>query len=178
MRERDRALRGRFGDLRLVAFDSAVAEDRVPDPHHDAVYRPQFARVRELAQGARAAWFVTHRPPYTNEDERDAMDGALDPFGAVLAGHIHFFAALNVAPPLPPLLINGEGGDRARPQPRTGPMRFATGDVKVVGDVFGSAHFGFAVYTPRGRGLGDLAARRRRQGTNSLHARRTNRAML
>jgi hypothetical protein len=140
-----------LGDLRLVVFDSAVAEDRVPDPHHASVYRPQFARVRELAQGARTAWFVTHRPPYTNEDERDAMDGALDSFGAVLAGHIHFFAALNVAPPLPPLLINGEGGTALGPN-LAPVMRFATGDVKVVGDVFGSAHFGFAVYTREGAG--------------------------
>jgi len=140
-----------LGDLRLVVFDSAVAEDRVPVAGHDAVYRPQFARVRELAQGARAAWFVTHRPPYVNEDERVAMDGALDGFGAVLAGHLHFFAALNVAPPLPPLLINGEGGTALGPN-LAPVMRFATGDVKVVGDVFGSARFGFAVYTREGAG--------------------------
>lgn len=140
-----------FGDLRLVVFDSAVAEDRVPVAGHDAVYRPQFARVRELAQGARTAWFVTHRPPYTNEDERLAMGVALDSFGAVLAGHLHFFAALNVAPPLPPLLINGEGGTVLGPN--LAPfLRFATGDVKVVGDAFGSAHFGFAVYTRESTG--------------------------
>ena len=140
-----------FGDLRLVVFDSAVAEDRVPVARHDAVYRPQFARVRALAQGARTAWFVTHRPPYTNEDERAAMGNALDPFGAVLSGHIHFFAALNVAPPLPPLLINGEGGTKLDPD-YARLLRFATGDVEVVGDMFGSAHHGFALYTRTGTG--------------------------
>ena len=29
-------------------------------------------------------------------------------------------------------------------------LRFATGDVKVGGDAFGSAHFGFAVYSREG----------------------------
>ncbi len=74
------------------------------------------------------------------------MGDALAPFGAVLAGHIHFFAALNVAPPLPPLLINGEGGTRLDPDyaPFLG---FATGPIRVAGKVFGSAHHGFALYT-------------------------------
>ena len=77
------------------------------------------------------------------------MGTALDPFAAVLAGHLHFFAALNVAPPLPPLLINGEGGTVLGPN--LGPfLRVATGDVKVVGEVFGSAQFGFALYTREG----------------------------
>ncbi len=151
MREGTAPYAADLGDLRLVVFDSAVAEDRVPDARHAAVYRPQFARVRELARGARAAWFVTHRPPYTNEDERDAMGDALDPFGAVLAGHIHFFAALNVAPPLPPLVINGEGGTLLDPD-YAKLLGFATGDVKVVGSVFGSAHHGFALYTRTGAG--------------------------
>ncbi len=166
-----------LGDLRLVGFDSAVAEDRVPVARHDVVYRPQFARVRELARGARTAWFLTHRPPYTNEDERAAMGDALDPFGAVLAGHIHFFAALNVAPPLPPLLINGEGGTKLDPNyaPLLG---LATGPVHVVGDVFGSAHFGFAIYTHEGTGW--TISLRDPDGTERtpLHARRTGRAML
>ena len=60
--------------------------------------------VRGLAHGT--SWFVTHRPPYTNDDERSEMGDALDPFDAVLSGHIHFFAAMNVAT-LPPLIING-----------------------------------------------------------------------
>ena len=89
------------------------------------VYRPQFARVRELAQGARTAWFVTHRPPYTNEDERVAMDGALDAVRRrCWPAHIHFFA-MNVWPtsrrPLPPLLDQRRGRRRARAEPRAGP---------------------------------------------------------
>ena len=101
--------------------------------------------VRALAVGAPQAWFVTHRPPYTNDDERSAMDGALAPFDLVLAGHIHFFAALNLAS-LPPLIVNGEGGTKLDPD-YAPLLRFATGGLTVEGDPFGSAHFGFAVYT-------------------------------
>ena len=132
-----------LGDLRIVVFDSAVAEDRKTDPALTPVYKKQFATVRELAKGP--SWFVTHRPPYTNEDERTAMGDALAPFDAVLAGHLHFFAAMNVDT-LPPLLINGEGGTKL--DPNYAPfLGFAVGDLRVQGTVFGSAHFGFGVYT-------------------------------
>ncbi len=120
-----------------------MAEDRKPDPARAPVYRKQFAAVRELAKGP--SWFVTHRPPYTNADERGAMGDALAPFDAVLAGHLHFFAAMNVAT-LPPLLVNGEGGTKLDPN-YAAFLGFAIGDLHVQGDVFGSAHFGFGVYT-------------------------------
>ena len=132
-----------LGDLRLVAFDSAVAEDRKTDPARAPVYRKQFAAVRELAKGA--SWFVTHRPPYTNDDERSTMGDALGPFDAVLSGHLHFFAAMNVAT-LPPLLVNGEGGTKLDPN-YAAFLGFAVGDLHVQGDVFGSSHYGFGVYT-------------------------------
>ncbi|GAC1576592.1 MAG: metallophosphoesterase [Candidatus Elarobacter sp.] len=135
-----------LGDLRIVSFDSAVAEDQKTSPARLPVYRKQFATVRELAKGT--SWLVTHRPPYTNDDERSTMGDALAPYAAVLAGHLHFFAAMNAAS-LPPLLINGEGGTKLDPNyaPLLG---FTTGDVHVDGAVFGSAHFGFGVYTREG----------------------------
>jgi hypothetical protein len=132
-----------LGDLRLVAFDSAIAEDMTTDPSLTPTYRRQFAQVRTLAHGT--SWFVTHRPPYTNDDERTAMDGALAPFDAVLAGHIHFFAAMNLAQ-LPPLLINGEGGTQLDPN-YSAFLKFAVGDLHVEGKVFGVAENGFGVYT-------------------------------
>ncbi|HTD37897.1 MAG TPA: metallophosphoesterase [Candidatus Limnocylindrales bacterium] len=148
-----------LGDLRIVAFDSAVAEDRKVSADRTAIYRRQFAEVGKLAARAddrpvRARpvplerWFVTHRPPYTNDDERSAMGDALAPFDAVLAGHIHFFGAMNVAS-MPPLLINGEGGTKLDPNyaPLLG---LAIGDLHAEGRTFGSSHFGFAVYTRRG----------------------------
>jgi len=134
-----------FGNLRLVVFDSARSEDTALDRTRVQVYRRQFARVRALAAGAAQAWFVTHRPPYTNEDERSAMDGALAPYALVLGGHIHFFAALNLAS-LPPLIVNGEGGTKLDPD-YAPLLRFATGELRIEGEPFGSAHFGFAVYT-------------------------------
>jgi Calcineurin-like phosphoesterase len=147
-----------FRGLRIVAFDSAVAEDRKVDPARTALYRKQFAAVRALAtapdvqagatrssQPGPQRWFVTHRPPYTNEDERTAMDDALEPFDAVLAGHLHLFAAMNVAS-LPPLLVNGEGGTKLDPN-YAAFLGLAIGNLHVEGDVFGSSHFGFGVYT-------------------------------
>ena len=153
-----------LGDLRIVGFDSAVAEDRKVDPARAPVYRKQFATVRELGlrpdvrpvRSARARpvplekWFVTHRPPYTNDDERTAMGDALAPFDAVLAGHIHFFAAMNVQS-LPPLLINGEGGTKLDPN-YAAFLGLAIGNLHADGGVFGSSHFGFGVYTRTGSG--------------------------
>jgi len=137
-----------FGDLTIVAFDSAVAEDRKGDPTRAPIYKRQFATVRTLAKGQ--SWFVTHRPPYTNDDERTAMGDALTPFDAVLSGHLHLFAAMNVET-LPPLLINGEGGTKLDPN-YAAFLGLAVGDLHVQGSVFGSAHFGFGVYTRNGTG--------------------------
>jgi hypothetical protein len=152
-----------FGDLAIVAFDSAAAEDRSADPAVAAVLKRQFAVVGEIAKRQalrltvvrysrprRASWFVTHRPPYTNEDERNAMGDALVPFDAVLAGHLHLFAAMNVEA-FPPLLINGEGGAKLDPN-YAAFLGLAVGDLHVQGSVFGSAHFGFGVYTRNGPG--------------------------
>jgi hypothetical protein len=146
------------GDLRIVAFDSAVAEDHKSDPARAPVYAKQFAAVSAMAKRSGVlpqrmrsrerrpeSWFVTHRPPYTNEDERAAMGDALAPFDAVLAGHLHLFAAMNVEA-LPPLLVNGEGGTKLDPN-YAAFLRFGVGDLRVQGSVFGSAHFGFGVYT-------------------------------
>ena len=139
-----------LGVLRIVAYDSATADDRRTAPAHVAVLHAEFDRVRELAAGARDAWFVTHRPPYINAEERAALGDALAPFGAVLAGHIHNFSAMNVEGH-PPLLINGIGG--ASLDANYGAfLAFAMGDLHVAGDVFGAAQFGFGVYTRTGTG--------------------------
>jgi Calcineurin-like phosphoesterase len=139
-----------LGSLRLVAFDSSVANDRSVDAERTFVYRRQFARVNELAGSGGASWFLPHRPPYANADERAALGDALAPFDAVLAGHIHNFTAMNVEGQ-PPLLINGMGG--ATLTPYFGPfLAFSVGDLKVAGEIFGTAQFGFGVYTRTGMG--------------------------
>jgi len=133
-----------------VLFDSAVAEDQSLGPKHADAYRPEFARVAELQRGAGESWFVTHRPPYTNEDERATMGDALVPFSVVLAGHLHFFAALNLAT-YPPLIVNGEGGTKLDAD-YTSLLPLAMGNLKNDGPIVGSAHFGFAVYERSGNG--------------------------
>ncbi|MBV8368515.1 MAG: metallophosphoesterase [Candidatus Eremiobacteraeota bacterium] len=145
-----------LGDLRIVVFDSSSADDHKADAARTPVYRHELEAVRALAtrpdlRPVRARpvplerWFVTHRPPYVNADERAAMGDALGAFDAVLAGHIHFFAAMNVLS-LPPLVINGEGGANLDPN-YAAFLGLAAGDLHVQGSVFGSSHFGFGVYT-------------------------------
>jgi hypothetical protein len=135
--------------------------------------KQQFAAARALAGGPIPTWFVTHRPPYTNDDERAAMGDALAPFEAVLAGHIHFFAAMNVAS-LPPLLINGEGGATLDPN-YAAFLGLAVGDLHVAGDVFGAARFGFGVYTRTGAGW--TISLRDAQGTERARCRLAERAV-
>ncbi|BDE08025.1 hypothetical protein WPS_33010 [Vulcanimicrobium alpinum] len=133
-----------LGTLRIVAFDSAVAEDQGVNDDHGPIYRRQFAQARALAIGASEAWFVTHRPPYTNGDERDAMGDALQPFDAVLSGHIHLFGAVDVDGQ-PPLVINGEGGTRLDLNYASF-LGLAMGKLHAAGTPFGEARFGFGVY--------------------------------
>jgi hypothetical protein len=162
-----------LGALRIVAFDSAVAADHGVDPGRAPRLKQQFAAARALAGGPIPTWFVTHRPPYTNDDERAAMGDALAPFEAVLAGHIHFFAAMNVAS-LPPLLINGEGGATLDPN-YAAFLGLAVGDLHVAGDVFGAARFGFGVYTRTGAGW--TISLRDAQGTERARCRLAERAV-
>jgi hypothetical protein len=68
----------------------------------------------------------------------------------VLAGHLHFFAAIDVAGH-PPLLVNGEGGAKLDPS-LVAFLGFAIGDLRVEGTPFGTSQFGFGVYTRDGSG--------------------------
>ena len=138
--------------LQLVVLDSATAGDTSLDPAQVKTLTAQLVQARALATGAaRDTFLVTHRPPYTNVNLRAAMGTSLAPFGGVLVGHVHAFYAMNVAgpllppDPLPPLVVNGEGGDKLDtgvPQIMNG-----VGNLHVVGTPFGSSNFGFAVYT-------------------------------
>ena len=143
--------------LQLVVADSATASDTVLDSGQVAALTAELAQARVLAKGpARDTFLVTHRPPYTNVNLRAAMGTSLAPFGGVLVGHVHAFYAMNVAgpllppDPLPPLVVNGEGGDKLD----TGVPKIMSGigDLHVVGTPFDSDRFGFAVYTKTGPG--------------------------
>ena len=77
---------------------------------------------------------------------------------------------------LPPLLINGEGGTKL--DPNYAPfLGLAVGELHVQGGVFGSAHFGFGVYTRAGAGWTISLARSRRNRACPLRAREPHRAL-
>jgi predicted phosphodiesterase len=127
--------------LRIVVLDSANADDETLDAASVAAYRSTFDAARSLASNE--TWLVTHRPPYTNATERAAM-GDLRPFAALLAGHIHLFAALGITGD-PPLIINGEGGDLLDAD--LAPfLTTALRGLQTSSPPFVSAAFGFALY--------------------------------
>ncbi len=76
--------------------------------------RRRSARAQTLAAGTTGeAWFVTHRPPFANTNQTQALLGLgwhFAPFGTVLAGHVHDFEAINLTG-FPSLIVNGESGD-------------------------------------------------------------------
>jgi hypothetical protein len=128
-----------FDGLRIVVFDSAIANDEKVVPANAAPLKANFDTARNLVAGP--TWFLTHRPPYLNADQAATMGSDLDPFAAVLAGHIHLFAVVN-QPPHAPMVINGIGGDTLD-NAQGAQLRATLGpDARSV-----SVNFGFAVYT-------------------------------
>lgn len=104
-----------FGGLRIVVNDSAAdPSDSKPDPARIAFYAASYRKAQSLAAGTNGdTWFVTHRPPFANTNQTQALlqlNWKLDPFDVVLAGHVHDFEAINLAG-YPPLIVNGESGD-------------------------------------------------------------------
>jgi Calcineurin-like phosphoesterase len=144
----------RLGDFGIVVVDGARAEDPKGDMGALAgVLRGQLAEV--AAHVPPEAWFVTHRP-------LNSMRGALDrpvnevdnavqelAFGSIMpsgvrmtvAGHIHFFQAVDFGGSRPPQLVVGTGGDNLAMEP---PLSVVGADIngrKVVNSV---AYSGFA----------------------------------
>jgi calcineurin-like phosphoesterase family protein len=104
-----------FGGLRIVVHDSAAdPSDSKPDPARIAFYAASYRKAQALAAGAKGdTWFVTHRPPFSNTNETQALlqlGWNFAPFNVVLAGHVHDFEAINLTG-YPPLIVNGESGD-------------------------------------------------------------------
>ena len=144
-----------FGSLRIVVNDSSAdPSDSKPDPARITFYQTSYRQARALAAGAGEAWFVTHRPPYANTNETQALlqlGWKLSPFSAVLAGHVHDFEAINLTG-YPALVVNGESGDDLDDAGSTAKyIALQTNDGKPV-YAFGSPapyatkQFGFAVY--------------------------------
>jgi Calcineurin-like phosphoesterase len=151
-----------FPGLRIVVNDSAAdPSDSKPDPARIAFYEASYRKAQALAGGASAdAWFVTHRPPYANTNETQALlhlNWTLAPFGAVLAGHVHDFEAINLTG-YPSIVVNGESGDDLDDAGSTAKyIQLQTNDGKPVYTFatpapYATKQFGFAVYTKTAAG--------------------------
>ena len=145
-----------FGGLRIVVNDSAAdPSDSKPDAARIAFYAASYRRAQALAAGASDAWFVTHRPPFSNTNETQALlqvNWNFAPFGVVLAGHVHDFEAINLTG-YPPLIVNGESGDDLDDAGSTAKyIGFQTNNGQPVYTFgapapYATKQYGFAVYT-------------------------------
>jgi Calcineurin-like phosphoesterase len=122
----------RLGDFGVVVVDSAKVHDGVAKGDEQvALLRRQFIDV--LGQIPDNTWLATHKPingmlakpgaPQTNIASNTTLQTAL---GAVMpasvrmyvAGHIHFFQAVDFGGARPPQLVVGTGGDNLEGMPQ------------------------------------------------------------
>lgn len=146
-----------FSGLRIVVGDSAAdPSDAKPDAARIAFYQDSFRKAQALAVNAPGSvWYVTHRPPFANANETQALLAnawKFSPFTAILAGHVHDFEAINVAG-YPPLVINGESGDELDDAGTTAnyikEQQHAGNPIYTIGvpAPYSTKQYGFAVYT-------------------------------
>jgi hypothetical protein len=121
----------RLGDFGVVVVDSAKVSDTAgPDSDQVAILRRQFADV--LGKIPDNAWLATHKPvnamladprdPKVNIVSNRILQAALgaDMPASVrmtVAGHIHFFQAVDFGGLRPPQLVAGTGGDNLEGMP-------------------------------------------------------------
>ncbi len=121
----------RLGDFGVVVVDGAKAADPKGDPSElSAALRQQFADV--LPELPAEAWFATHRPldavrAAGGAERKNVIDNKVQElaFGSLMptavsmqvAGHIHFFQAIDFGGVRPPQLVVGTGGDALSPMP-------------------------------------------------------------
>jgi predicted phosphodiesterase len=115
----------RLGEFGVIVVDGARADDSKGDVGALAsLLHGQFAEVAPKAPAE--AWLVSHRPlnamrgtfrqPAVNEVENSVQErafGNIMPPGVrmTVAGHIHFFQAVDFGGARPPQLVVGTGGD-------------------------------------------------------------------
>ena len=144
----------RLGDFGIVVVDGARAED--PKGDMGALVGLLRGQLAEVAGKVSAeAWLVSHRPlnamrsaldRRANEVENTVQElafGSVMPEGVrmTVAGHIHFFQAVDFAGLRPPQLVVGTGGDNLSLAP---PLSIVGADIngrKVVSSV---TYSGFA----------------------------------
>jgi predicted phosphodiesterase len=145
----------RLGEFGIVVVDGAKADD----PRGDAsamvkLLRDQFTEI--AAKVPTEAWITSHRP--FNSMRIDLRDFARDEvenrvqelaFGAVMpsgvrmavAGHLHFFQAVDFGAARPPQLVVGTGGDNLSVVPPVSMVGADINGLKVVNSV---TYAGFA----------------------------------
>jgi hypothetical protein len=144
----------RLGDFGVVVVDGARAEDPRGDMTAMAtMLRDQFRAV--LAQVPAEAWLVSHRPlnamRSADAGGADEVENAVQElaFGAIMpaavrmavAGHIHFFQAVDFGGLRPPQLVVGTGGDNLAPVP---PVSMVGADINGLRVVSSVTYAGFA----------------------------------
>jgi hypothetical protein len=122
----------RLGDFGVVVVDGAKVKDTAgADSDQVPVLRRQFGDV--LAKIPAYTWLVTHKPvnamlakpgdPQVNIASNTVLQAALgaDMPASVhmyVAGHIHFFQAVDFGGARPPQLVVGTGGDNLEDMPK------------------------------------------------------------
>jgi hypothetical protein len=153
----------RLGDFGIVVVDGAHAEDGKDDGALSGLLRSQFAEV--AAKVPAEAWLVSHRPLNAMRSAGDRpvniVENAVQEraFGSLLppgvrmtvAGHIHFFQAVDFGGASPPQLVVGTGGDNLEAAPSISVVGADINGHKVINSV---TYSGFA-YMVWDR-LGDL----------------------
>jgi len=121
-----------FDNLRIVNADSANGDEDNPDPHAFELDE----RIANAAANGRETWLLTHRPPLAYLRAHASADPNGSHIAAIIAGHIHMFAAIPFAG-APPTILVGTGGDTLD---RWYP------EVSAVPHAVGEARFGYAIF--------------------------------
>lgn len=124
----------RLGDFAVIVVDSAKVKDSAgPDSEQVPILRRQF--IEALGKISDRAWLATHKPvngmlamPGNREVNivsnrvLQAALGADMPAGVQMyvAGHVHFFQAIDFGGARPAQLVVGTGGDNLEGMPKTG----------------------------------------------------------
>jgi hypothetical protein len=153
----------RMGEFGIVVVDGAMAEDPKGDMSNmAATLRSQFIEI--VAKVPAEAWLTTHRPLNAmlgtdNGTPRNFVGnkvlqlalGADMPAGVRMnvAGHIHFFQAVDFGGTRPPQLVVGTGGDNLQPLPPLSVIGADINGAKVTDSVTYSG-FGYMVWDRAG----------------------------
>ena len=149
----------RLGDFALVVVDSAKVKDTAgEDSEQVPIVRGQFTHT--LAKIPNNAWLVTHKPisamlakpgdPSVNIVSNKVLQAALgaDMPASVrmyVAGHIHFFQAVDFGSVRPPQLVVGTGGDNLEGKPKASVIGADINGGKVV-NAKTESDFGYMVW--------------------------------